>query len=688
MAFRSVFNAALLGAIMAAIIGFLLNRKNNIFISGLMCALAIPLICLISAAILSIAGFPLDRFLLAGIAAGVGTAIDAVILCSEKLRRCFDYKSASIALSKLAGPLTAGGTTTIAALIPLLSLTGDGHMDNVRIIASAIIVITFIAIAVSMSLLPPLLLWGVNCNKAKQSIITPKILSHLLRRLSHHSCRFLAACVKFCICRPFFILTISLAVTISAVLLLFAKGADTSSYGSEDSVYAQAEFEGGLLAEEIDRLLAVYSGQILKMPGIKNIETGSRTGSGSLLISFDPKQTKAHLVRDMARQIYIPGGFIFFHENSLKDRYWEIIVYGDEDKKCREIAEDLAFLCADHPLVRERVLNFKQGSKKMILLPDREIFAESKISFSAAANRLRMGIYGPVAYKKMDSGGEIDVRIRTSAGVMRHTREETLGLLVPSGNNEAVSPLRIDSLMQIREETEPSSIRRDNRRRSASITISTKPMDPRRVKKELSDLFLKLDLPPGYSIEFDPEAIKQSENLSATVLSLIMAVIFCYMIIASINESFIVPFLVLSAVPPSLAIPAVFLVLSGSAYNAAVACAFIAVSGMTVNAAILCVDGIRSGYESLPGEKAGKIGLNKIIYTALRRKMPALISTTGTTVAAAAPFLFLAEGSNNLIRTLSLVGAIGVACSCLCSITVIPSFYSIFKHRLHKNYPA
>jgi len=671
-AFNSVFNAALTGAVMVAFISFLLNRRNGFKTSGLFCALAIPLICLISISILTIGGFTVERLLLAGIAAGVGTAIDAVILCSEKLRKCTTYKSASISLASLTGPLVAGGATTVAALIPLSAIEDGGA----KIIASAIAIVTITSLVLSLTLLPPLLLWGLNRKKEKPVFVKQKKQNRfLLRKIN----RFFAATIKFCVCYPAAVLVISAAVTVFAVLLLISKGVDTTEYGSEDSIYAQAEFDGGLLAEEVDRHLAAYSGQLLNITGIKNAETGARTGSGSILISFDPKQTKAHIVRDLAKQIHIPGGFIFFHENSVNDHYWEIKIYGDEDKKCRELAEELAAILENHPLVRERVLNFKQGSKKLILRPDREIFAESNISFSAAANRVRTGVYGPVAYKRINLNKETDVRIKTgenilsksilSESISQQSREGALNLLVAAGKEEAISQLRIETLMFVYEDTEPSSIRRDNRRRSASITISTKPMDPRHVKNELSELFKKLELPPGYSIEFDPEAIKQSERLSATVLSLIMAVLFCYMIIASINESFTIPLLILCAIPPSLAVPALFLVLSGSSYNTAIACAFIAVSGMTINAAILCVDGIRT---------------RASIYSALRNKMPALLSTTGTTVAGAIPFLFLTEGANNLIRTLSLVGAMGVACSCICSITVIPSLVSITKLPLER----
>ncbi|MCL2229663.1 MAG: efflux RND transporter permease subunit [Treponema sp.] len=660
-AYKSVINAAMSGAIMVAFISFLLRMNAA-------SALAIPLICLFSIAVLTAGGFSLDRLLLAGIAAGIGTAIDAVILCSEKLRKCTSYASASASLSALTGPLIAGGATTIAALIPLSSIEDNGA----KIIASAIAVVTVISLLLSLTLFPPLLLWKLNQKKTNAAIKTPQKIKFALRALSRKSCRFLASVVKFCAYRPYFILAASFIVTLSAVFMLLAKGTDAASYGSEDSVYAQVEFDGSLLAQEVDRLLAAFSEELLKIDAVKNVETGARTSSGSVLISFDPKLTKTHIVREKAKQIYIPGGFIFFHENSVKDRYWEIFIYGDEEQKCRELAEELAYICAGHPLIRERILNFKKGGRKLVLIPDREVMAKSNVSFSAAASRVRLGVFGPVAYKRINEDTEIDVRVKTGASVMRQSREGTLDLLVSDS-------LRISTLMNAKNGTEPSSIRRDNRRRFASITISTKPMDPRRVKKELSSKIASLELPPGYSIEFDPQAIRESEKLSATVLSLVLAVIFCYMIIAGINESFAVPLLVLSAIPPSLAIPAITLVLLGSSYNSAIACAFIAVSGMTVNAAILCVDAIRRRAQT------GKSKTVLKVYSALREKLPALLSTTGTTVAGAVPFLFLTEGANALIKTLSLTGALGVACSCICSITVIPSLLFLTKNHYRSN---
>jgi multidrug efflux pump subunit AcrB len=460
----------------------------------------------------------------------------------------------------------------------------------------------------------------------------------------------------------------------AGVLAILFSGVDPGGGFSEDSVFVQVEFEGGLRAQETDRLLADYAEGLLAKGGIKNIQTSARTASGSILISFDGKKTRAPQVREWARTLAIPGGFVYFPESSPTERNWEIKINGDDDTRCRELAVRAAALCSALPPVKEGVLNFREGSGRITLVPDRERLAKSTLAFSTAAAAARWGVHGPVAYKRIGPQGEIDVRVRGTAR-REPSREETLGILTaapPDERGEPGMPLRLDSLMNIREGREPASIRREDRRRTASISIRTGVMDPRRVRREVMGALKNLELPPGYTVEFDPEAIDQAEALSGTVLFFLLALIFCYMVIASVHESFGIPLAVLSVVPPSLAFPALCLVLPGAPLNPAAACAFVAVSGMAVNASVLSAGGLapflkfRSGGGKSPG---GGFAL----YRGLREKIPALLATAGTTVAGAAPFLFLREGANSLVKTLALVSALGVGASCLFSVCIVPA---------------
>jgi multidrug efflux pump subunit AcrB len=568
------------------------------------------------------------------------------------------------------------------------------------VIARAIAAVTLTALTLSLTLLPPLLLWDMGEEGIPVQGTIP--LPYPLRYAARYAHRFLAADIRFCMRKNKQILAAGFLFSALGAGALFMRGADAGKPASEYSVYARIEFEGGFLAEEGDRLLAAFSEALAGKTGIRNVQTEAGTSGGSALILFDPVRTNADKVRELARSLDIAGGFLFFPETTQGERHWEIKIFGDDDKKCRELAEEMALLCTGLPAVREGILNFKEGSRRIILTPDREGLAETGISFSAAADSVRRRVHGPVAYKRIGRGGEIDVRVRTTDAERgkgaepgrpdtRTTGGEIPGILVPVINHDADASeagrknraLRIESLMKSREDREPSSIRREDRRRTASITIVTGNRDPRRVKKDLGPAFENLKLPPGYTVEFDPEAIRRAGTLGKIYLSFLLALVFCYMVIASINESFTVPLAVLSTVPPSLALPALCIAISGQPVNSAAACAFVAVSGMAVNAAVLCAAALTAGGASPAGSRRNAgcspamtdLGL----YRALRRKMPSLLATGLTTVAGALPFLLLREEVNALVRTLSLVTALGVGGSCFCSLCILPAFFLFMK---------
>jgi multidrug efflux pump subunit AcrB len=245
-----------------------------------------------------------------------------------------------------------------------------------------------------------------------------------------------------------------------------------------------------------------------------------------------------------------------------------------------------------------------------------------------------------------------------------------------SYNDNGTNVIRFDSLSSGSRDNEPSVIRREDRRRIASFSVRTSVIDPRRVQEQTMAALKKIELPPGYGIEFDPEAIRSAQALSGTGFHFILALLFCYMVMAAANESLKFPFLVLSAVPPSLAVPVLIMVLSGMSMNVAMACSLVAVSGMTITASIIVAGEFRRVKPNFKNKGTG------YFYSNLRRCIPILLSTCGTTITGALPFLFLSESGNNLLRSLSLVTIFGVAASLICSLIIIPSLIICSdKHR-------
>jgi HAE1 family hydrophobic/amphiphilic exporter-1 len=144
------------------------------------------------------------------------------------------------------------------------------------------------------------------------------------------------------------------------------------------------------------------------------------------------------------------------------------------------------------------------------------------------------------------------------------------------------------------------------------------------------------------------------------------------MVIAAANESFGLPLIILSVIPPSLAVPVLALVSSGSPVNAAAACSLVAVSGIAVNAAVLVGEEFKT---FLKGRKKLNPGN---AYRLLRVRLPVLAACTGTTVMGTVPFLLLRENSNAMVKVLSLVTVLGVIASAVCALALIPSWVKIY----------
>jgi multidrug efflux pump subunit AcrB len=690
-AFHSVIVAALQSSIIVAVTAaFLTIKKNSSLWPALVCAAAVPLVSFFSTALLVSLGFPLDKKLLAGLFVGIGAAADAVILSADGFSG--DSRDGAGILRRLVPPMFSGAFTTIAALLPL---TAFSLAEDIAAIVWALGAVSLVSMALALSILPPLFLWRPKIPRYKKDVplfpearnfirgegVMPRRTEGLssaarffIRQVKRKALKAFAAHVRFSMRRPWLFPALSILISASGCLALFLAGADTAAGGSENSVYARVEFTGGFRKEEGDKLLSVWAAEIKKHAGILSVQTSAMTGSGTILASFDPRTLKEGEARKIIRSSNIPGAFIYIPEASADERSWEITFSGEDDGTCRELAEKAASLCASFPLIRETVLNFKEGNPRLTLFPRRDIFSEGAIPFTEAADAIRRGVYGPVAYKRNGGEKEVDVRIRLSSSPVSGDTEteDILSLPVIIGGPKNGN-FRIRSLVDMKRDQEPSVIRREDRRRTASLSVRSSPMDPRVAREKIMGLLKKMEIPPGYAVEFDKEAILLAESLSKTSFHFLLALLFCYMIIAAANESFILPLLVLAAVPPSLAVPVLVLTMSGTSVNLEAACSLIAVSGMAVNASVLTGEGFKACL------KNKKLLSGKYAYGLLRSRLPVLAACTGTTVAGTLPFLVLPENSNAIVRVLSLVTVLGVSSSAVCALVLVPSLVKLYS---------
>ncbi|GHU38895.1 hypothetical protein FACS1894190_01550 [Spirochaetia bacterium] len=700
-AYRSVLMAALQGALVVALITILIMKKNGSGIVTLLCALIIPYICIASALMMIAIGLPLDKNLFIGISAGIGSAVDTTIICCEQLNRLNTTDKIRNKMSMLKIPIVSGTLTTAITFLPVFTISFSSKI--ILVLGIAIIIVNVISMILGLFVVPTIFSYSVrkrsvlrNTGEIKNKYLIKKLhfIKVIFNRLKRKAIKLFSKTLFFCFKKPIIICFATLTITVAGIIAVAIVGTDSAEDETENTLYIQAQFISGLRANEIDNIMAEWTENINKIDGIINVQTGARVASSTVLIKFNPKAIRKEKIKEIIRASKLSNGFFYISENGSNDRNWVISISGDDNKKCIELAKEAANRMLTIPIVKDTILNFKDGPKQITFSPNRSKINELNNSVDAnirllnISETLRWGVHGPVAYKRIASNNntgdsnahETDVRIK---GWTRDV--PTLSMIkkanIPVSLDGTNSSISIEELTTTNESTETSIIRREDRRRVASISIRTNKADPRKIRSIVMPELNKINKPAGYSIDFDRTAIDSAETLTRTIFYFIFSILLCYMIIAALNESFIIPVLAIAVIPPSIAIPAVILSIFGYSVDAGIACAFVAVCGLTVNSSLLVLDNIRSIFKK---NTDGENNMFLFMYKKIRRMLPLLSGTTITTITASFPFLFISESSNRTVRVLSLVTILGVGASCLFSIYFIPSFTIFIKKHFHR----
>lgn len=610
--------------------------------------LAVPMILLMSAAALVALGLPLDRHTIAGLAAGLGASVDAAIIVAQRLGSAGSVDEGRAGMRALVPSLLAGTATTVVVLVPLAKL--DFIAEGAARIAAAIAVINGVSLLVALVLMPPLMLGA--CAQTRSGRPAPARTLH----------RLIAIDARLCRRGPVVPVGIAMALGCAGVLAIVRAPMRTSLGDDGSTIDAHIEFESGTAAQRVDDGLAGWSKSLCRADSIRSVYTTARRGYGTALVAYDASAATRERVCTAMRESAPAGAFVWIPEPDAQERSFRVVVSGDDDAECRELASVAARKLTTLPFVLEAVLEFKDGPPDIVLRPDRQRLAAAGVSFSGIASAVRQNVQGPVAYKRLDRNGQTDVRFLSGAAA------SVRGLgSIPVSTPSGTRPL--GSLTLVSRERDTARVYRSDRRRIASISLRTQAVDPRAARDAVYSKLQAVPRPVGYAFEFDRDALASAQRLSASLGSFLLAALLAYIVTAAVSESLTVPLAVMLSLPPSMGLPALVLALAGVPVDAYTACAFVAVCGIVVNASILTVDQARSRGIARGGFRVDSADL----YSIIRSRFSTLAATSGTTVAGALPFLVLGSASAGMARSLAFVSALGTAASFVASITLVPS---------------
>ncbi len=300
------------------------------------------------------------------------------------------------------------------------------------------------------------------------------------------------------------------------------------------------------------------------------------------------------------------------------------------------------------------------------IVVDREKAASFGLTLGDVAAVLQTAIQGAVVTKYNDSGTDYDIRLQLAEGDRDEASEiRNLTLMTRSGRQ-----VYLGQIADVVGGNGPVEIDRKDRERLVTILGNlTGSRSLGDVTRDIQSGIAALDLPSSIKVFFGGDTENMSDMFRDMVLALAMAILFVYMIMVSLFESYAHPFTIMFSLPVALVGGMLALFLTGQTLNTFSMIGVIMSMGLVTKNAILLVDYTNTlrgrGYEMI----------DAILEAGPTRLRP-IVMTTATMVFGMLP-LALGLGAGSEIRQSMAIVVIGaLISSSLLTLILVPVMYT------------
>jgi len=662
---------------------FLRNLRSTFVI-----AVAIPISVVATFALLYFSGFTLNLMTLGGLALGVGLMVDSSVVVLENIYRHFsdhDESPSEAAIKgsgEVASAVVAGTITTLVVFLPLVFVQGVSGV-LFKELAFVIMFSLFCALIVSLSLVPMLASRLIRSSEHRPATGMENLKARVGRAFDSMETRY-QHLLRLALHHRALTLLLSLLIFCSSWLLAPHIGTEFLPPTDEGEVRVSGEMEIGTRLELIDAQTRLMEAIVLPaVPEAVSSVTSIRSENarGEIRMSLVPAAERERSNTEIAQALrdalegQIPGMTIrtrapqgqFLLERILgSDEGIEVEVRGFDLSTLTALGEQVADILRGVDGITDIELSRKAGVPQNEFLLDRAKIADLGLTVREVANVIATGVAGTKAGEYRVEGNAYRILVQLKDAEKR-SLDEILDLTLSTPDGDAVA---LRNLLTTQPGFGPISIERKDQQRLVTITANVAGRDMGSVARDIESLLFSIPRPKGYDIQVAGNVEEQEEAFRELLLSLLLALVLVYVVLASQYESFRDPLIVMFSVPLAATGVLVTLYLTGSTMNLQSGIGCLMLGGIVVNNAILLVD------------QAGRLrqqtrNTEQALLEAGRRRLRPILMTTLTTILALLPLAFgIGEGADAQAPLARAVigGLIG---STLITLVLVPVVYAL-----------
>ena len=350
-------------------------------------------------------------------------------------------------------------------------------------------------------------------------------------------------------------------------------------------------------------------------------------------------------------------------------RPFNVNIVGPNLEEVARVSQDLMAKIKDHPALKDVDSSHRPGKPEVQFVIDRAAAENVGVAPNVAGFELRTLVEGSTPAVFREAGREYDIRVRLRPD-QRDLKDAFNETYVPNINFRTV---RLSSVAKIVDTTSPANINRQDRGRYIQISADIAPNGPgmNQAMVDIKKLFDsgEIKLPAGMRYQFVGQAESFVEMIQNMTIAVILSIIFIYLVLASLYESFVTPFTIMLVLPLAISGAIFGLLFMGVSLDLYSMIGCILLLGIATKNSILLVDyatqKVAEGMErNAAMVEAGKTRLRPILMTS---------------VALIAGMLPVAYGLNEASKQRTTMGIAvigGMITSTLLSLIVVPAAFS------------
>jgi hydrophobic/amphiphilic exporter-1 (mainly G- bacteria), HAE1 family len=347
--------------------------------------------------------------------------------------------------------------------------------------------------------------------------------------------------------------------------------------------------------------------------------------AAQLNVTLSPKEERSRSTDDIAEEIErkasaMPGVKVRVDPigifGTANQTPIQLLVSGTNYDEVRVAAERVADIVKKIPGTADVRLSSEEGNPETRIELDRQKMALLGVNLADVGSTLRVAFSGDEDSKYREGATDYDMRIVLD----KFDRSKTADVGDLTVMNRLGQLVQVKQFADIYQSTGPTKLQR--RDRNFAVTVFSQAVGRpsgsigQDIQKSLANA-----LPPGISISYLGDLKNQSDAFGDLGLALLAAIIFMYMIMVALYDSYVYPFVVMFSVPVAMVGALLALALTMKALSIFSILGIIMLVGLVGKNAILLVDRTNqmkqekglSTYEALV--EAGETRLRPILMT-------------------------------------------------------------------------